>query len=180
MLCPLTAATSHLSPGWSSPPLLDNTSYPQLLPANILLFSIARIFGTNKQMWSSAQVATAEFYDFMEFSGQGGHGQSSECRGGSTYHGRQCNLFQNMTKRDKKTMAGNWLQKIVEFWAPPPVAQRERPVLVMMSAAGSSVGMGCCHYVCSRHHFSSLSPARLYLSPAWLYSGSNCLVSSGS
>ena len=69
-------------------------------------------------------------------------------------------------------MAGNWLQKIVEFWAPPPVAQRERPVLVMMSAAGSSVGMGCCHYVCSRHHFSSLSPAWLYLSPAWLYSGS--------
>ena len=56
-------------------------------------------------MWSSAQVATAEFYDFMEFSDQGGHtghGQSAECRGGTTYQGRQGNLFQNMTKRDKK------------------------------------------------------------------------------
>ena len=46
-------------------------------------------------MWSIAQVATAEFYEFMEFSDRGGHGQSAECRGGATYHGRQGNLFQN-------------------------------------------------------------------------------------
>ena len=117
VLCPLTAATSHLSPGWSSPPLLDNTSYPQLLPANILLFSIARIFGINKQIWSIAQVARTEFYDFMEFSDQGGqvvtvsHSQSSESMGGSTYQGRQGNLFQNMTKIEKKwrKTAGNRL-----------------------------------------------------------------------
>ena len=58
-------------------------------------------------MWSSAQVATAEFYEFMEFSDQGGHGQSAECRGDTTYQGRQGNLFQNMTKTDKK-LVGKW------------------------------------------------------------------------
>ena len=78
-------------------------------------------------MWSIAQVATAEFYEFMEFSDRGGHGQSSKCRGGTTYHISRQPLHKN-GQNEQNTgikIVGSRLRKIVDFSSPPPVAQRE-------------------------------------------------------
>ena len=119
-------------------------------------------------MWSIAQVATAEFYEFMEFSDQGGHGQSAECRGDTIYRGRQGNLFQNEVKQAKNL--------IVDFSSPPPVAQRE-------TRAGDDVSryLQCLHgpphsAVCAAVIMfvaATIShPSRSRLSPVWLYSGS--------
>ena len=86
-------------------------------------------------MWSIAQVATAEFYEFMEFSGQGGHGQSSKCRGGTTYHISRQPLHKN-GQNEQNTgikIVGNRLRKIVDFSSPAARVSEQRPVLVMMS-----------------------------------------------
>ena len=71
-------------------------------------------------MWSIAQVATAEFYEFMEFSDRGGHGQSSKCRGGTTYHISRQPLHKN-GQNEQNTgikIVGNRLRKIVDFSFP--------------------------------------------------------------
>ena len=133
-------------------------------------------------MWSIAQVATAEFYEFMEFSDRGGHGQSSKCRGGTTYHISRQPLHKN-GQNEQNTgikIVGNRLRKIVDFNSPARAGDDVSRYLQCMHglhgpphSAQSSVC--CCHHVCSRHHFSSPSPAWLYsgsiVALSWLYRG---------
>ena len=118
-------------------------------------------------MWSIAQVATAEFYEFMEFSDQGGHGQSSKCRGGTTYHISRQPLHKN-GQNEQNTgikIVGNRLWKIVDFSSPAArgsvtEARAGDDVSIVIYSAcmtPAQCSVCCCHYVCSRNHFSSLS-----------------------